>query len=168
VRFNEAACDEAKKYHGYFALVSNCEKEPFECLYKYRKRELIESFFESMKQHADGARLRVWDADTLRGRLFVQFVSLCYYEYLSEEIRKLKNSLAKPNGDPEHDSKKSLELEKKLKAWLGNTPIYLMLQWFDTVESVKVSNKLQSMRWNTEVTARDRMLLDKLGLTLPQ
>ena len=168
VAFNEAACGEAKKYHGYFALVSNCEKDAFECLHKYRKRELIESFFESMKQHADGARVRVWDTDTLRGRMFVQFVSLCYYEYLSEEIRKLKESLAKPNGNPKHDSKENLELEKKLKAWLGNTPIYLMLQWFDTVENVKVSNKLRSMRWNTEVTARDRMLLDKLGVTLPQ
>jgi len=165
VAFNEAACDEAKKYHGYFALVSNCEKEAFECLQKYRKRELIESFFESMKQHADGARVRVWDTDTLMGRLFVQFVSLCYYEYLSEEIRKLKESLAKPNGNPKHDSKENLELEKKLNAWLGNTPIYLILQWFDTVESFKVSSSLHSMRWNTEVTARDRMLLEKLGIT---
>ena len=140
--FNEAACEEAKKYHGYFALVSNCEKDPFECLHKYRKRELIESYFESMKQHADGARVRVWDTDTLRGRMFVQFVSLCYYEYLSEEIRKLKESLAKPNGDQKHDCKENLQLEKKLKAWLCNTPIYLMLQWFDTVESVIVSNNL--------------------------
>jgi len=74
VTFNEAACDEAKKYHGYFVLVSNCEKKPFESLRKYRKRELIESFFESMKQHADATRIRVWDTDTLRGRMFVQFV----------------------------------------------------------------------------------------------
>jgi len=168
VTFNESACDDAKKYHGYFALVSNCEKDPFECLRKYRKRELIESFFESMKQHADGERVRVWDTDTLRGRMFVQFVSLCYYEYLSEEIRKLKESLAKPNGDPKHDSKANLDLEKKLKTWLKNTPLYLMLQWFDTVESVKVSNNLRQMRWSTEVTARDRMLLEKLGVTLPQ
>jgi hypothetical protein len=47
-----------------------------------RKRETIESFFESMKQRADGTRVRVWDTDTLRGRMFVQFVALCYYEYL--------------------------------------------------------------------------------------
>ena len=68
------------------------EKEPFECLRKYRKRETIESFFEADKQHVDGTRVRVWDTDTLRGRMFVQFVSLCYYEYFSEEIRKLKKS----------------------------------------------------------------------------
>ena len=77
----------------------------------------------------------------------------------------MKESLAKPNGNPTHDSKGNLDLEKKLNTWLGNTPIYLMLQWFDTVENVRVSNKLHSIRWNTEITARDRMLLDKLGVT---
>ena len=87
---NNKAIKDANKYHGYFALVSNKEKDPFECLRKYRKRETIESFFESEKQRADGTRARVWYTDTLRGRMFVQFISLCYYEYFSEEIRKLK------------------------------------------------------------------------------
>ena len=87
------AIKDANKYHGYFVLVSNKEKDPFECLRKYRKRETIESFFEVEKQHADGTRPRVWSSDTLRGRMFVQFVSLCYYEYLSEEVRKLKLTL---------------------------------------------------------------------------
>jgi hypothetical protein len=167
VSFDEEACADAKRYNGYFALVSNCEKDPFACLAKYRKREAIESFFESMKQHADGNRVRVWDTDTLRGRLFVQFVSLCYYEYLSEEIRKMKESLAKPNGDKKHDSKVNIDLEKKLRTWLCNTPLYLILQWFDTMDGIRVSSSLRSKRWNTEVTARDRMFLEKLGVDLP-
>jgi len=66
VSFNEAACREAKKYFGVFTLVSNSEKDTFECLGKYRKRETIESFFGYMKQRADGTRVRVWDTDTLR------------------------------------------------------------------------------------------------------
>jgi transposase len=167
VSFNESACREAKKYFGYFALVSNCEKNPFECLRKYRKRETIESYFESMKQRADGTRPRVWNADTLRGRMFVQFVALCYYEYLSNEIRNMKKLLGVKNGDPEHDSAKNISLEKKLKGWLDNTPIYLVLQWFDVVEGVKVSSKLIAKRWTTEITSRDKMFLDKLGVTLP-
>jgi len=167
VSFNEAACREKKERHGYFALVSNCEKEPFECLRKYRKRETIESYFESMKQHADGARPRVWDTDTLRGRMFVQFISLCYYEYLSNEIRNIKASLGIKNGDPGHDVESNLKLERKLKNWLNNTPIYLILQWFDTVEGVKVSSKLLSKRWTTEITSRDKMFLDKMGVELP-
>jgi transposase len=166
VSFKEAACRAAKKYHGYFALVSNCEKDTFECLRKYRKRETIESFFEAMKQRADGARVRVWDMDTLRGRMFVQFVALCYYEYLSNEIRNIKKLLGVKNGDPAHDAATNLSLEKKLKCWLDNSPIYLVLQWFDTVEGVKVSSKLTAKRWTTEITTRDKMFLDKLGVAL--
>ena len=167
VSFNEVACSKAKKYHGLFALVSNCEKDTFECLRKYRKRETIESFFESMKQHTDGTRVRVWDADTLRGRMFVQFVALCYYEYLSNEIRTMKKDLGKKNGDPKHDTEKNLALERKLKTWLDNSPIYLVLQWFDTVEGVNVSSKVLSKRWTTEITQRDRMFFDKLGVSMP-
>ena len=167
VSFKEAVCLDAKKYHGYFALVSNCEKDTFKCLHKYRKRETIESFFESMKQRADGARARVWDTDTLRGRMFVQFVALCYYEYLSNEIRNMKKLLGVKNGDPTHDAAANLSLEKKLKCWLDNSPIYIVLQWFDTVEGVKVSSKLLSKRWTTEITLRDKMFLEKMGVTLP-
>jgi transposase len=167
VSFNEPACSKAKKHHGYFALVSNCEKDTFKCLRKYRKRETIESYFQSMKRRVDGTRARVWDADTLRGRMFVQFVALCYYEYLSNEIRNIKELLGNKNGDPEHDTAVNLSLEKKLKSWLDNTPTYLVLQWFDTVEGINVSSKLYSKRWTTEITLRDKMFLEKIGVTLP-
>lgn len=164
VVFNEKTIRALKEEHGYFALVSNCEKDPFECLRKYRRRETIESFFESGKQRADGTRTRVWNTDTLRGRLFVQFVSLCYYEYLSEAIREMKKPLGIKNGDPEHDRKENLKLESRLKSWLDNTPLYLILQWFDTVEEVKISSKLRTKRWTTEITKRDRLFLQKLGI----
>lgn len=164
VSFNDKACQEAYRYHGFFALVSNKGKDTFECLRKYRKRETIESFFETGKQHADGNRIRMWDTDTLRGRMFVQFVALCYYEYYSNEIRKLKQLLGKPNGEAIHDTKGNLDDEKSLKSWLQNTPIYLQLQWFDTVENTSVSCELRNKRWSTEVTARDNMFLEKLGI----
>ena len=163
---NNQAIADANKYHGYFVLVSNKENEPFECLRKYRKRETIESFFEAEKQHADGTRTRVWHTDTLRGRMFVQFVSLCYYEYLNEEIRKLKISLGKETGEKAHDTKDNIRREHELKSWITNTPLYLQLQWFDTVESVNVSVKLKNRRWTSAITARDAMYLDKLGVTL--
>ena len=163
---NNKAIQEANKYHGYFVLVSNKEKDPFECLRKYRKRETIESFFEAEKQHADGNRVRVWNTDTLRGRMFVQFVSLCYYEYLSEELRKLKTVLGTEIGNAEHDTKNNIANELKLKSWLCNTPLYLQLQWFDTVESVDISGKLKNKRWTTEITSRDALYLEKLGISI--
>ena len=167
VSFNEHSCRTAKKYHGYFALTSNSEKNAFECLRKYRKRERIESFFESMKRCVDGSRVRVWDSDTLRGRMFVQFVALCYYEYLSNEIRSMKEVLGIKNGDPVHDSAINLKLEKRLKSWLENTPIYGVLQWFDAVEGIKVSSSLMSKRWSTEITERDALFLKRLGVPSP-
>lgn len=164
VAFNEKAIAAKKKYHGYFALVSNCEKDAPECLRKYRARETIEFFFESGKQRADGSRTRVWSSESLMGRMFVQFVALCYYEYLSEQVRQLRLSLGKENGDPAHDNKDTLDREDRLKSWLKNTPIYLILQWFDAIEEVKVSTKLLSKRWTTEITGRDQLFLDKLGV----
>ena len=160
---NNKAIKDANKYHGYFALVSNKEKDPFECLRKYRKRETIESFFESEKQRADGTRARVWYTDTLRGRMFVQFISLCYYEYFSEEIRKLKATLDSEinGGDLKSEA---LKTAKKLRTWVNNTPLYLQLQWFDTVEQVEISTKLRNRRWNTEVTSCDALYLEKIGL----
>jgi len=160
---NNQAIKDAIKYHGYFVLVSNKEKDPFECLRKYRKRETIESFFEADKQHADGSRVRVWNTDTLRGRMFVQFVSLCYYEYFGEEIRKLKNALEAEINSGELNST-DLKTTKKLNSWVNNTPLYLQLQWFDAVESVEISSKLRNRRWNTEVTACDALYLQKIGL----
>jgi transposase len=164
ITFNEEACAETKKYHGYFALVSNCEKEPFGCLLRYRKREYIELCFRNLKRRTDGEKPRVWSTDTLRGRLFTQFVALCYHEYLSEEIRKMKLTLGVSNGDPLHDTKKVLDLEKKLKYWLEESSIHTVLQWFDTVEGVNVSSKLANKRWTTEITQRDRLFLEKLGI----
>lgn len=164
VDFKDNEIKEAYKYHGYFVLISSKENDTFECLRKYRKRGTIESFFRTEKQRVDGSRIRVWDSDTLRGRMFVQFVALCYYEYLGEEIRKLKSTLGKETGDSEHDKKAILDEEKKLKSWLEKTPLYLQLQWFDTIESVKISSRLKNKRCTTEMTNRDQLYLQKLGM----
>jgi transposase len=165
IGYNEKACTKAKQYHGFFTLVSNSEKDTFSALSKYRKREYIENYFKSAKQHVDSTRLRVWDADTLRGRMFVQFVALCYYEYFSEKVRMMKTDLGKPSDDYVKKSKEQIKLEKNLKSWLENTPVYLQLQWFDVIESVTISSKHSTMRWATATTLRDKLFLEKLGMT---
>ena len=98
------------------------------------------------------------------GRMFVQFVALCYYEYLSEQLRQIKQSLASEIANPENETSEALKIKKKLLSWMKNTPVYLTLQWFDAVEEVKVSTKLHSRRWTTELTERDRLFLSKLGV----
>ena len=41
---------------------------------------------------------------------------------------------------------------------------YFSKEWFDAVEEVNVSSKLLSKRWTTELTERDRMFLEKMGV----
>ena len=98
--------------------------------------------------------------------MFVQFVALCYYEYFSEEIRKLKKCLDTDINSGQLSSA-DLKLTKKLRSWVCNTPLYLQLQWFDTVENVQISSKLHNRRWNTEVTACDSLYLKKISVTVP-
>jgi hypothetical protein len=76
----------------------------------------------------------------------------------------LKAILGVPNGEQLHDIAKNLNLEKKLKTWLENNSVYLTLQWFDAVEGVNVSSELMRKRWSTELTARDRLFLEYLGV----
>ena len=161
--FREDQIKKAKQDHGYFALVSNCEKDASKCLETYRHREMVESFFRAEKNQADCHRTRVWGTDALRGRLFVQFVALCYYEYLAKQIRNMKADLAKQPADKELSSEEKKKRDKLL-VWLNNTPLYLILQWFDTREEVKVSSKVLSKRWSSTCTARDRLFLEKLDV----
>lgn len=85
------------------------------------------------------------------------------FEYFSEQIRKIKLTLGKQNKDGIRP-KETIDLEEKLLSWMENTPVYLQLQWFDT-EEVKISSELRNKRWNTEVTARDTLYLEKLGMS---
>ena len=101
------------------------------------------------------------------GRMFVQFVALCYYEYYSERLRQIKQELSSEIANSEDEPASATKAKKKLLSWMKNTPIYLTLQWFDAVEEVKVSSKLTTKRWCTEITERDGLFLDRLGVKRP-
>lgn len=164
IDYNKEACREACRYNGYTVFISNYKLGPFEALLTYRRRSTIELFLEVFKQQFDGARPRVWTADRLRGRMFVQFVALCYYEYFAVLLREMKELLA----DPDHlESLKADErkLDKKLLSWLKHTSIQAVLQWFDPIETTSISNALTRRRWSTETTKRDQRFLRLLGLT---
>ena len=58
IGFNDNAIAGAKKYFGYFALVSNQAMDTFTALEDYRLREKIEELFADQKGGLDGARPR--------------------------------------------------------------------------------------------------------------
>ncbi len=164
VSFNTEAVEDAKKYMGIFCLCSNRINQATELLRLGRKREHIEDMFRLLKQKADGNKPRVHDTDRLRGRQFVQFVALGYYDYLYKKLKDLKAVLGKPNGDVRHDLKENLKEEDKLLKWLKNSSLNEILQWFDAVDLVRLTGKKhRHIKLITETTKRDRLFLEKIG-----
>lgn len=153
VTYKEEECKEVCRYHGYFALVTNHEKDCFEALKKYRKREKVEEYFQMAKEEADASKPRVWYADHLMGRMMVQFIALAYEDYLRYRIGRMKAELGKENGDPLHDTKENLTAEQNLKKWLVGISFSNILRWFDAYETTKVSTKISQYRWSTETTS---------------
>lgn len=161
VRFNNEAIREEELRFGYFVLVSNCEKDPFEALKLYRKREKIEDLFSVQKNYMDGRRPRVWHSENLRGRQFVQFVAMGYYFFLNRRIRLLKETLGEDDGSK---TKEMLKREKALKTWLENRSLIQILEWFDAVTETRIQTPFARRRVTTETTARDDLFLQKLGV----
>ena len=164
VEFNEKAIAEAKKYFGYFALVGNQQLSTFEALENYRLREKIEEFFAEQKGSFDSRRTRVWYPDSLRGRQFVQFVGLGYHCYLRKRLKDIEESLGQ---NANAKTKGELAQENKLKAWLSQRSLAQILEWFDCIETTQVETKASVIRWSTESTQRDRLLLSLLGVIPP-
>ena len=153
------------KYNGMFAIVTNRKLNCFECLEWYRKREHIEDFFRRAKTDADVSHPAVCDKDVLRGRMFVQFIALCLYQYVENEIKRVKETLCE---DIDNNGKtKTKELKKQEKALLNilnSRSIVRILNWFDTYDSVDISVKLKAKRWSEPTVSYEKILLERLGV----
>lgn len=161
IDFNDEAFAEAKKYFGIFVLISNSIKDSDFALENYRMRNAIESLFEIHKNKHDGAKPRVWEDIPLRGRLFTQFVALCYHNNLFNKICEMKNTLGK---EDENKTKARINLEKKLKDFLKQRSFHQILMWFDCVEKTEVKTIRGKMRWTKETTKMDALFLELLGM----
>lgn len=161
VEFNDKAIAEAKRYFGYFALVSTQTMDTFTALKNYRLREKIEELFAVQKGSLDGRRPRTWYPDNLRGRQFVQFIALGYYCFLTKKIQEVRVRLRKKENGK---SKALVTLEKKLDKWLEQRSLAQILDWFDCIETTNVQTSLMNYRWSTESVARDRLFLKYLGV----
>ena len=162
VGFDDKAIAEAKRYFGYFALVSNQDMDTFVALENYRLREKIEELFAVQKGKLDGARPRTWYPDNLRGRQFAQFVSLGYHCFLVKKIREVRLRLGK--NEP-GKTKALVKLERKLDKWLAQRSLAQILDWFDCIETTKINTAMGKYRWSTESVARDQLFLEYLGVS---
>lgn len=84
------AIDERSRNHGYFALLSNGVKDPYEALSLYRSKEIVEKAFGNLKERLNFRRMQVSSELSLNGKLFIEFIALIYLSYLKKGMQDAK------------------------------------------------------------------------------
>ena len=135
--------------------------DTFTALENYRLREKIEELFAVNKGGLDGARPRTWYPDNLRGRQFVQFVSLGYHCFLTKKIKEMREGLGKNKSEK---TAALVRLENQLDKWLEQRSLAQILDWFDCIETTNVRTAMGNYCWSTESVARERLFLEYLGV----
>lgn len=87
---NEEAMKEATKNYGYFALLSNEIKDPFEALSLYRSKDIVEKGFGNLKERLNFRRLQVSSELSLNGKIFVEFIALIFLSYVKKKMQDAK------------------------------------------------------------------------------
>jgi len=80
---------EAKNY-GYYALLSNEVKDPYEALSLYKSKEIVEKAFGNLKERLNFRRMQVSSELSLNGKLFVEFIALIYLSYVKKQMQEAK------------------------------------------------------------------------------
>jgi len=86
----EDAIDERSRNHGFFALLSNEVKDPYETLSLYRSKEIVEKAFGNLKERLNFRRMQVSSELSLNGKLFVEFIALIYLSYVKKAMLDAK------------------------------------------------------------------------------
>jgi transposase len=73
---------------GTMILLSNKRIEGKEVLRLYRRKDVVEKFFDNMKHDIERKRLRIHTQETFEGRLFLDFLALIIYSKIGSVMRK--------------------------------------------------------------------------------
>jgi transposase len=87
VTVNEEAVAKAKRYYGYFALITNETMDAVTALELYRNKDVVEKAFGNLKERLNMRRALVSSEQSLDGKLFVQFVALIYLSYIKKQMQ---------------------------------------------------------------------------------
>jgi len=84
---NEVAVKDAKRYYGFFALLSNEKMDSIRALTIYRNKDLVEKAFGNLKERLNLRRTLVSSEQSLNGKLFVEFVALIYLSHINNRMQ---------------------------------------------------------------------------------
>lgn len=88
VYYKEDAIKEARKYLGYFALITNETMDAFTALHLYRMKDIVEKAFGNIKERLNMRRLLVSSEKGLDGKIFTEFVALILISYLDHKMKE--------------------------------------------------------------------------------
>jgi transposase len=80
----------AKRYYGYFVLLSNEKMDSVTALYIYRNKDVVEKAFGNLKDRLSMRRMLVSSEKSLNGKLFVEFIALIYLSYINKQMKEQK------------------------------------------------------------------------------
>ena len=88
VSFKEEAIKEARRYLGYFALVTNEKMDAFTALHLYRRKDVVEKAFGNIKDRLNMRRLLSKSERSLDGKLFLEFIALILISHLDHKMKE--------------------------------------------------------------------------------
>jgi transposase len=87
VTVNEESVAKAKRYYGYFTLITNETMDAETALEMYRNKDVVEKAFGNLKERLNMRRTLVSSEQCLDGKLFVEFVALIYLSYIKKQMQ---------------------------------------------------------------------------------
>ena len=84
----EDAVKEAKRYYGFFVLITNETMDAITALEIYRNKDVVEKAFGNLKERLNLRRTLVSSEQSLNGKLFVQFIALIYLSYIKKQMQE--------------------------------------------------------------------------------
>ncbi|MEI3614996.1 transposase [Pseudogracilibacillus sp. SO30301A] len=87
VTVNAEAVNKAKRYFGFFALMTNETMDAITALELYRNKDVVEKAFGNLKERLNMRRTLVSSERCLDGKLFVEFIALIYLSYIKKQMQ---------------------------------------------------------------------------------
>lgn len=79
---------QAKRYYGYFVLLSNETMDAITALEIYRNKDVVEKAFGNLKERLNMRRTLVSSEQSLNGKLFTEFIALIYLSYIKKQMQE--------------------------------------------------------------------------------
>jgi transposase len=91
IKRNKTKINEHTANMGYMIIATNAQQmDRYIVLHHYRDKDKVEKVFDGVENHIDGNRLRVHSGYNLEGKLFVRYIALILYMYITKVMREKK------------------------------------------------------------------------------